>query len=115
MLLDNLGAFQDTEVQANKLREFAHQMVKEGSGSGGHVAGHGGMLVDGLLRRQQEARKDFHSCFNLFAGKENRKEFKAIFFPLFQGIKIRMMALACITTSGSYAGGSIPGGCKRVW
>ena len=26
ILLDNLGLFQDLEVQANKLREFAHQM-----------------------------------------------------------------------------------------
>lgn len=77
-LLDNLGAFQDTEVQANKLREFAHQMVKEGEVPADTLLAMG-MLVDGLLRRQQEARKDFHNCFNLFAGKENRKEFKSIF------------------------------------
>ncbi|MCB1880479.1 MAG: CHAD domain-containing protein [Gammaproteobacteria bacterium] len=77
-LLDNLGAFQDTEVQANKLREFAHQMVKEGEVPADTLLAMG-MLVDGLLQRQQEARKDFHNCFNLFAGKENRKELKAIF------------------------------------
>ncbi|MCB1867869.1 MAG: hypothetical protein KDI43_04880, partial [Gammaproteobacteria bacterium] len=46
-----------------------------------------GMLVDGLLRRQQEARKDFHSCFEVFSGKENRKEFKAIFSRYSGGIK----------------------------
>ena len=86
VLLDNLGAFQDTEVQANKLREFAHQMVKEAQVPADTLLAMG-MLVDGLLRRQQEARKDFHSCFEVFSGKENRKEFKAIFSRYSGGIK----------------------------
>ena len=78
ILLDNLGAFQDTEVQANKLREFSHQMVKEAEVPADTLLAMG-MLVDGLLRRQQEARRDFHSCFKDFAGKQNRREFKTIF------------------------------------
>lgn len=77
-LLDNLGAFQDAEVQANKLREFAHQMVKEAEVPADTLLAMG-MLVDGLLRRQQEARKDFYSCFEVFAGGQSRMEFKAIF------------------------------------
>jgi len=77
-LLDNLGAFQDTEVQANKLREFAHQMVKEGEVPADTLVAMG-MLVDGLLRRQQQARNEFHNCFRVFAEKENKAEFKSLF------------------------------------
>jgi len=78
VLLDNLGGFQDTEVQAHKLREFAHQMVKEAEVPADTLLAMG-MLVDGLLRRQQEVRQDFYSRFKLFSGKKNRLEFKAIF------------------------------------
>lgn len=77
-LLDNLGAYQDTEVQASKLREFAHQMVKEGDVPADTLLAMG-ILVDGLLRRQQQARNEFYNCFNLFSGKENRAEFKSLF------------------------------------
>ena len=78
MLLDNLGAYQDTEVQANKLREFAHQMVAEGEVPADTLLAMG-MLVDGLLRRQQQARDEFYSHFRVFAGKENKAECKALF------------------------------------
>jgi len=78
VLLDNLGTFQDTEVQAGKLREFAHQMVQEGKVPADTLLAMG-MLVDGLLRRQQEARQDFSSFFKVFASRENQMEFKALF------------------------------------
>ncbi|MCB1758563.1 MAG: CHAD domain-containing protein [Gammaproteobacteria bacterium] len=77
-LLDNLGLFQDLEVQAEKLRHFAHQMVAEGEVPVDTLLAMG-MLVDGLLRRQAEVRLDFGSSFAEFSGSENRKAFKALF------------------------------------
>jgi len=90
-LLDNLGTFQDTEVQADKLREFAHQMVKEAEVPADTLLAMG-MLVDGLLRRQQEARKDFFNCFKDFAGKKNRLEFRTIFSGTSGGAKKKRQA-----------------------
>ncbi|MCP3866919.1 MAG: CHAD domain-containing protein [Gammaproteobacteria bacterium] len=77
-LLDNLGSFQDLEVQALKLREFAHQMVAEGEVPADTLLAMG-MLVDGLLRRQVDAREVFAARFSAFAQKENRAVFKRLF------------------------------------
>jgi CHAD domain-containing protein len=71
-LLDNLGDFQDMEVQANKIKEFAHQMVEERSVPADTLLAMG-ILVDDLLRRQRQARDSFADCFADFATKENRK------------------------------------------
>jgi CHAD domain-containing protein len=77
-LLDNLGQFQDLEVQADKLRHFAHQMVAEGEVPADTLLAMG-MLVDGLLRRQAEVRHEFGGSFAEFAGSENRQAYKALF------------------------------------
>lgn len=77
-LLDNLGDFQDLEVQAFKLREFAHQMVTEGEVPADTLLAMG-MLVDGLLRRQQQAREAFSSRFDSFASDENRENYQRLF------------------------------------
>ncbi len=71
-LLDALGMFQDREVQANKLRQFAHQMEQEGTVQTDTLLAMG-MLVDGLLRGQQEAHADFLRRFSMFAAKGNQK------------------------------------------
>lgn len=70
-LLDILGAFQDFEVQADKLREFARQMVTEGQTPAETLLAMG-MLVDDLLRRQQQKRDTFLRHFADFAGPGNR-------------------------------------------
>ena len=77
-LLDNLGSFQDLEVQALKLREFAHQMVDEGEVPADTLLAMG-MLVDGLLTRQQLAREEFAERFATFASDANRVVFKRLF------------------------------------
>ncbi|MCB1859891.1 MAG: CHAD domain-containing protein [Gammaproteobacteria bacterium] len=77
-LLDNLGDFQDMEVQALKLREFAHEMLREGEVPADTLLAMG-MLVDGLLNRQQRARDAFAKRFARFAGKGNRAAFKSLF------------------------------------
>ena len=77
-LLDNLGGFQDLEVQAMKLREFAHQMVAEDAAPADTLLAMG-MLVDGLLRRQQEARRRFASEFEQFADPARQRVFRELF------------------------------------
>jgi CHAD domain-containing protein len=79
-LLNNLGNFQDLEVQADKLREYARQMMEEGQAPHATLLAMG-MLVDGLLRRQQLARQEFAERFARFARKENQRMFKSLFAP----------------------------------
>jgi CHAD domain-containing protein len=79
-LLDNLGEFQDREVQAEKLREFGRQMKEEGEVPSDTLLAMG-MLVDGLLRSQQLARARFSDRFDAFAVKDNRSQFKGLFAP----------------------------------
>jgi CHAD domain-containing protein len=78
ILLDNLGLFQDLEVQAHKLREFAHQMSEEGDVPADTLLAMG-MLVDGLLKRQHQARTRFSKRFAEFADKDNQDHFKHMF------------------------------------
>ena len=78
VLLDNLGSFQDLEVQADKLRALGRQMMDEGKAPAETLLAMG-MLVDGLLRRQGEVRGEFAQTFAEFAEAENQREFKALF------------------------------------
>lgn len=79
-LLDALGDFQDLEVQADKLRDLAHQMVEEGKVPADTLLAMG-MLVDGLLRRQQAARGDFDERFAEFSERKIQHLFKSLFSP----------------------------------
>ncbi len=80
VLLDNLGSFQDLEVQADKLREFAHQMVEEGSVPADTLLAMG-MLVDGLLSRQHQARLEFSDRFAQFGNEQTQADFEMLFAP----------------------------------
>lgn len=71
-LLASLGTFQDREVQADKLRQFAYQMEQEGNVQTATLLAMG-MLVDGLLRGQRQAHAEFLHCFSRFAAADNRK------------------------------------------
>lgn len=77
-LLDNLGTIQDFEVQAEKLREYARQMVQEGKVPHATLLAMG-MLVDGLLRRQQQARAEFADRFTSFSQPDNQRIFESLF------------------------------------
>lgn len=79
-LLDNLGDFQDLEVQADKLREYARQMVEEGETAHTTLLAMG-MLVDGLLGRQQQVRLEFAERFARFSKLENQHIFQSLFAP----------------------------------
>lgn len=77
-LQDNLGDFQDYEVQAASLRAFGRQMQEEGIG-GPETMMAMGMLVAELERRQMEVRREFEGRFHKFGGREVSRMFKELF------------------------------------
>ena len=80
LLQENLGDFQDLEVQSDSLMGFGRDMMAEG-GTPAETFVAMGVLVDGLLRRQREARRAFAACFAAFGAKPNRAACKALFSP----------------------------------
>jgi CHAD domain-containing protein len=79
-LLDNLGAFQDYQVQAETLQGFAELMVAEGKTSTRTLLAMG-ILVGDLLERQQQAREAFDQRFARFDDPVNRQLFHQLFAP----------------------------------
>jgi CHAD domain-containing protein len=77
-LLDNLGEFQDLEVQAGELRDFAGQLDAGDQDSLRSVMAIGALVAD-LLRRQQAAHARFAGCFAAFDSADNRAAFKRLF------------------------------------
>ncbi len=77
-LLDNLGNYQDLEVQADKLRDYARQMVEEGETPHDTLLAMG-MLVDALLTRQQQVRVEFSDRFASFSQPDNQKIVQTLF------------------------------------
>lgn len=78
VLLDNLGNFQDLEVQAHSLRHLAEQVVEEDS-AGTDTLLAMGALIGCLTARQREARDHFARIFADFDTAEHRLQFKALF------------------------------------
>jgi CHAD domain-containing protein len=76
-LLDNLGDFQDLQVQAEALEAFGEQMQKEGAPASCLMAM--GILVGNLLQRQEQARVGFADLFAQFSTEENDQSFKKLF------------------------------------
>ena len=81
VLLDNLGDFQDLEVQAHALRRFAESMVDENRAAPGTLLAMGA-LIGGLAEHQREARARFAETFAGFDTRENNLLFKALFKPV---------------------------------
>ncbi len=77
-LLDNLGNFQDLEVQALHLRRFGEQMAEEDH-TGADTLLAMGALIGSLTRRQALAREHFAEIFAGFDTREHRLLFKALF------------------------------------
>jgi len=77
-LLDNLGEFQDLEVQADKLRTFAQDFDPEDPHSMPTVMAIGALVAD-LLRHQQAAHERFADCFAGFDSVQNRARYKRLF------------------------------------
>ena len=77
-LLDDLGEYQDKEVQADRLRTFAAEFDREDPNSLRSVMAVGALVAD-LLRHQQQAHERFADCFAQFDASDNRKLYKELF------------------------------------
>ncbi len=79
-LQDNLGDFQDLEVQMHTLGQYREQMTEDGVMQPGTRT-----AFDTLLKRLHSAtddvRNDFESRFNRFSSRQNRQRFKSLFHP----------------------------------
>ncbi len=79
-LQENLGDFQDYEVQVTTLKQFSQRMVEEAAAPTATLLAMG-MLIEGLERRQQQARDEFDERFKQFALADNRERFQKLFAP----------------------------------
>ena len=77
-LQDNLGDFNDLEVQQASLRGFARGMSDEGLASVESLLAIG-CLVEHLSRRQVGERQRFAKCWSCFATRETRRRFRSLF------------------------------------
>ncbi|MCU7922864.1 MAG: CHAD domain-containing protein, partial [Candidatus Thiodiazotropha sp. (ex Dulcina madagascariensis)] len=77
VILDNLGEFQDLEVQARSLEDFGDQMLNEGAPVSALMAM--GILVGQLLERQEQAREAFVELFAAFSREANQQAFRKLF------------------------------------
>jgi len=78
MLQDNLGDFQDFEVQASTLRGFSQEMMDEGRVPPQTMMAMG-VLIEGLEARQRKAHAAFAKTFARFSTPANEKHFRALF------------------------------------
>ncbi|MCW9078426.1 MAG: CHAD domain-containing protein [Gammaproteobacteria bacterium] len=78
VLLDNLGEFQDLEVQADKLRSFAKDFDPQDPHSMPTVMAIGALVAD-LLGHQQAAHDRFADCFDAFDSAANRARYTHLF------------------------------------
>jgi len=79
-LQDNLGDFNDLEVQQETLEQFAQTMLVEKIGTANSLMAMG-RLVERLEHRQGEERKIFHRRFAQFSSRKNRQRLKELFKP----------------------------------
>jgi CHAD domain-containing protein len=77
---DNLGEFQDLQVQREQLGGFERAMAREGTLPAA-TAEAMERLVEGLSERQAEVRREFDERFSAFAGRETRHAFRQLFRP----------------------------------
>lgn len=77
-LQDNLGDFNDLQVQSRALHSFAQEMMDLGVGPPATLMAMG-QLMGSLETRQTTERLAFHRRFRTFARRENRRHFQELF------------------------------------
>jgi CHAD domain-containing protein len=77
-LQDNLGDFNDLQVQQISLRKFALEMSDEGLASAASLLTVG-RLVENLARRQTDERQRFSRCWTKFATSATHERFRRLF------------------------------------
>lgn len=80
ILQDNLGEFQDMDVQSHTLRDFARQMAEQGVNNAETFMAMG-VLADGMEQRKRQLQHDFIACYKIFSKEKYRRLFKALFKP----------------------------------
>jgi CHAD domain-containing protein len=75
---DNLGEYQDLEVQRDQLRRFESEMARAGA-LPAHTREAMEYLVETLAERQAEVRQAFAERFQEFSAPEVRAEFEGLF------------------------------------
>ncbi|SCA55591.1 putative CHAD domain containing protein [Candidatus Terasakiella magnetica] len=76
-LQQNLGDFQDLDVQAEALNDYSTQMMSAGENRP-QVFMSMGVLVEGFMRRKVEVREEFYERFGAFASPEVELEFRKL-------------------------------------
>jgi len=79
-LQENLGDFQDIDVQIDALKHFALEMRRRGEYSAGTGAAMDALLAE-LEGEVHRVRAEFESRFEQFASKDNHARFKRLFHP----------------------------------
>jgi CHAD domain-containing protein len=78
VLQDNLGKFNDLEVQQASLSALGRRLLEQKRGSSETLIVMGRM-VDDLARRQVETRRDFATCFAVMDSDASHAQFAALF------------------------------------
>jgi len=81
LLQDNLGEFQDMDVQSNDLHRFAKMMVEQGVNSPNTFMAMG-VLAEGMAKNKNELRYEFVNCYKKFSRKRYRDIFDNLFKPV---------------------------------
>jgi CHAD domain-containing protein len=84
-LQDNLGQFQDSDVQATSLRRYA-ELLERRSGRTAPAVQAMELLADRLSDQQHRARQEFHQRFDRFDRRKNRDRFRRMFKPVAEPI-----------------------------
>jgi CHAD domain-containing protein len=79
-LQDNLGDFNDLEIQQAKLKEFGNVMLEEGDAPFATYMAMG-RLVEVFEALQEDERHAFHSRFDRFGSTQNKSRFRRLFGP----------------------------------
>ena len=80
-LQDNLGEFQDMDVQSNDLHRFAKMMTEQGVNNSNTFMAMG-FLAEGMAKKKNELRYEFANCYKKFSRKRYRKIFTQLFNPV---------------------------------
>ncbi len=80
-LQDNLGDFNDFEVQQNRLRKYGQTMVAEQLAPAATMLAMG-RLIERLEEGQALERARFHRRFKKFSTRKNKRLFRRLFKPL---------------------------------
>jgi len=78
VLQDNLGDFNDFEVQQGTLKKFAQSMLEEGKGNVDTLMAMG-QLIERLKVGQMKERQRFSKRFDKFSSRANHKRFRTLF------------------------------------